>query len=90
MFSFLVLGLYLPLVFVPIWWAARACRLPDLIGAPLSGALALLAAPVVIELIVWRRLPFEDWGNLGWILLAIGGVVGIVVWRVSRWNIDAT
>jgi hypothetical protein len=38
LFAALVLALYLPLVFVPLWWCARSLRLPDLVGAPASGA----------------------------------------------------
>lgn len=90
LFAALVLAFYLPLVFVPLWWGARALRLPNIVGAPVSGGVALLLAPVVINLILWQELPStSDWtGNLA-AFLGVGAAVGLVVWRVSRFNIDA-
>ena len=91
LFAAFVLAFYLPLVFVPLWWGARSLRVPDVVGAPASGALALLLAPVVINLILWRELPAsEDLTAISTIYLGVGAVVGLVVWRASRWNVDAT
>lgn len=90
LFAALVLALYLPLVFVPLWWGARSLRLPDIVGAPTSGALALLLAPVGINLILWRDLPtLRDTTAISAFFLGTGAAIGLVVWRVSRWNIDA-
>lgn len=91
LFAALVLALYLPLVFVPLWCGARSLRLPNAVGAPASGALALVLAPVVINLILWHELPAsDDLAGISAIYLGVGAIVGLVVWRVSRWNVDAT
>lgn len=90
LFAALVLALYLPLVFVPLWWGARSLRLPDIVGALTSGALALLLAPVGINLILWRDLPtLRDATAISAFFLGTGAAIGLVVWRVSLWNIDA-
>lgn len=62
-----------------------------LIGLFAAFVLALLLAPVVINLILWRELPAsEDLTAISTIYLGVGAVVGLVVWRASRWNVDVT
>jgi hypothetical protein len=53
--------------------------------------LALLLAPVVINLVLWRELlASEGLADIAAMYVGIGAIVGLVVWRVSRWNVDAT
>lgn len=86
----LALLIMLPVIHMPGWWAMHRIGLRGPIGATIAGVVSMIVIPIAIGLLVSGASPEGAGQDQTLMMMAIfagvGALVGLVIWRVAKWE----
>ncbi|WP_158767270.1 hypothetical protein [Terricaulis silvestris] len=86
----LTLLILIPVFHMPAWWVMERVGLRGPLGAVLAGAISMIAMPLAIGLLIFGASPGgagqDETLRMTSIFAGVGALVGLVIWRVAKWE----